>query len=743
MKPWDAKNNWAAVPLTSLGMSFFLSGSAWAAVNLPGTQLTVDTATGLDYTLTKNATLDVVTGGRVGFISATTSTVNIQGGRAEGVRSFISTIGLSNAVIDTAGFSGDGVSLNDSTASIQNSAITAGSGTGLRVAASLESTVGSQASVQASVITGSSNGASVGLYSSLTATDSQFVGTAGNGLLVQGGNASLTGSTVQGSAQGIVMSVLANTVLPSTLSLDNTKVQGGAGSAILVSGGADATIAVNNGSTLTAGNGVLLQTQDSSTANLAVSNSSLSGNLVNDEGSQLNVQLQGGAQLTGQIVNATSVAVSNDATWTLTGDSSVGAMAMGGGTVDFGDPHTFYTLSLASLSGSGTFVMSSDFARGITDFIDVNGQATGAYNLRISSSGADPVADTSLQVVHTGGGGATFSLVGGPVDLGTYSYGLVQRNDDWYLDASTRTVSPGAQSIIALFNTAPTVWYGELSSLRTRMGELRLNGAAPGGWIRTYANKYDVSEASGVGYQQTQRGFSLGADAPLPMGDGQWLIGVLAGYSDSDLSLLRGTSGNVHSYYAGLYTTWLDAQTGYYLDGVLKVNRFNNSSQVALSDGDRSKGNYKNTGVGGSVEFGRHIKLENSYFVEPFGQLSSVVIQGRNYDLDNGMEADGDRTRSLLGKLGATAGRNFDLGQGRFVQPYLRAAVVHEFAKNNEVKVNNNVFNNDLSGTRGELGAGVAVSLSDRLQLHADVDYSNGDKLEQPWGVNIGARYSW
>ncbi|MOA41652.1 putative autotransporter precursor [compost metagenome] len=70
-------------------------------------------------------------------------------------------------------------------------------------------------------------------------------------------------------------------------------------------------------------------------------------------------------------------------------------------------------------------------------------------------------------------------------------------------------------------------------------------------------------------------------------------------------------------------------------------------------------------------------------------------------------------------------------------------AYVHEFVTNNQVKINQHRFDNDLSGSRGELGVGVAVSLMERWQVHADFDYSNGDKLEQPWGANIGLHYSW
>lgn len=237
--------------------------------------------------------------------------------------------------------------------------------------------------------------------------------------------------------------------------------------------------------------------------------------------------------------------------------------------------------------------------------------------------------------------------------------------------------------------------------------------------------------------------FSLGADAPLPVGDGQWLIGVMAGHSGSDLGLVRGASAEVKSYYLGLYATWLDAQSGYYLDGVVKLNRFDNSSKIALSDGTRTKGDYDNLGVGASVEFGRHLDLGAGYFIEPYTQWSVVNIQGKDYQLDNGLQAQGDDTRSLLGKAGTTVGRTFELGEGRLLQPYLRAAYAHEFVQNNQVRVNNNRFDNDLSGSRGELGLGVAATLNDRLQLHADFDYANGEKIEQPWGANVGLRYSW
>jgi outer membrane autotransporter protein len=59
------------------------------------------------------------------------------------------------------------------------------------------------------------------------------------------------------------------------------------------------------------------------------------------------------------------------------------------------------------------------------------------------------------------------------------------------------------------------------------------------------------------------------------------------------------------------------------------------------------------------------------------------------------------------------------------------------------VFINDQSFNNDLSGSRIELAAGVAMSVSKNVKLHADFETSKGKKIDQPWGVNFGVRYDF
>ncbi|RMT79200.1 autotransporter outer membrane beta-barrel domain-containing protein [Pseudomonas viridiflava] len=639
---------------------------------------------------------------------------------------------------------GSGVALLNSTASIVGSSIT---GTTVGLSLGKVSTVpgGSSATVQDSTISAGLIGVQVGTFADFTARNSQISGNT-VGLQMGNGSATLYGGTLSGG-NGVGINPGSDLSVANKLVLDGVTVQGTTGAALLVGDyglpSTAAEIYVNNGTTLQGSNGVLLDVIGNAAANMTVDNSQLTGDVVAQQGATAHLVLQNSATLTGNLSNVERVDVDSSAQWILTGDGRVDNLALGGGTVRFGGPGEFHVLSVDNLSGNGTFAMEADFAEGKNDFLDVADNASGNHQLAVTASGEDPLSDTRLHMVHIGAGDAQFSLLGGPVDQGTWSYDLMREGNDWYLDASTKTISPSTSSVLALFNAAPTVWYGELTTLRTRMGELRSNPGNAGGWMRAYGSRYDVEQSAGVGYRQSMSGLSLGADAPLPFGDGQWLIGVMAGYSKSDLDLQRGTTATINSYYAGGYATWLDQQSGYYVDGVVKFNHLRNKADVAMSDGQQSNSDYDTNGLGASLEFGRHIRLANGYFIEPFAQVSGLALGGEDYQLSNGMRAEGERTGSLLAKMGATAGRNFDVGDGRVLQPYVRAALAHEFMDENEVQVNDNRFNNDLSGSRGELGAGVAMSVSKQWQMHADFDYSRGNRIEQPWGANIGLRYSW
>jgi outer membrane autotransporter protein len=758
---------------SSLLFSLMVAQPAYAGTLVGGSQTIGNGSNTERWVLSQNATLNV-DGAQTRDITSTQSTLNASGATTQQISvSQGSTMSLVNTTVN-GGNARAGVEVVNSTATISGSTISSNR-LGLQVAHEVRSSTGSNVSVTDSSVTGVTGGARATAFSTLALSNSMVegTGTSSFGLALLSGSASASnGTRIIGGQNGATLGLEGAGLPASQLQLDRSSVEGKNGAAIVVdyagTSAAVSTVDVLNGSILKGSTGTIFEVKgsgnaamnvgrsdltgnveisDNSVAALNFTQASLVGNVTADASSTASVSLQQGSQLTGLMNNVATVNIGENSGWNLTGNSQVGDLILNGGTVKFGADNAFYQLNVHNLSGNGLFQMGTDFATGQSDVLNVTGTASGTHQLLIASSGNEPASGQPVQVVHTAGGDATFTLANanGEVDLGAFSYGLKQSEagNGWFLDPVTRTVSPSTRAVTALFNTAPTVWYGELTSLRSRMGELRFNQEKSGAWIRAYGNKYNVSDAFGDGYRQTQQGFTLGADAPLPLGDGQWLLGVMAGHSTSDLDLHRGTSGTIKSYYIGSYLTWMDDVSGYYVDSVLKLNRFKNDAKVGMSDGTRSKGDYDNSGVGGSVEIGRHIDLGDGYFIEPFTQWSAATIQGKNYTLDNGLQAEGDRTRSLLGKAGMTAGRDMQLSDGTKLQPYVRGALAHEFSKNNEVKVNNNVFNNDLSGSRAELGAGIAINLSERWQAHAEIEYMSGKHIEMPMGGTVGVQFKW
>lgn len=745
------------VKLMAVAPLYLLSQQAFSAVIVDGGigsgKLDVGPGTAAqEYIARNNATLNVTTGAVVKRLQATTG----------------STLNVTAATVTSADSTQPAISLSNSTATISNSQVTSHNNGGLNVARQVDTTTGSYAQVNSSGITGATYGANVTSHSVLELNNSVLTGKSREGLRLLGGSAIATGSEITGATSGVRMGRDTLTASESPhLTLDGSRVIGLNGPAINVDGPITAEIDILNGSTLNGQNGNMLELTGGGNANMRVNNSALAGNIQVGAGSALDLSLDGafmngdvintggnasvglnnGSILTGRLENVDKLAINSDATWVMVDHQQVGDLSLSGGNVKFGETGTFYQLDVANLSGNGTFIMSADFATLTGDFLNVTGTSSGDHKLLIASSGADPLSDDRLHVVHTADGGAQFSLIGDRVDVGTYSYSLINENEgqDWLLDPDSKVISPSTNSVLALFNAAPTVLLGEMTTLRTRMGELRFSeGQSAGFWTRAYGNKYEVSnDKTGLGYSQSQRGFALGADAPVSGGDGQWLIGAMVGHSTSDLDLKRGSSATINSYYVGGYATWLDAESGFYFDGVLKFNRLHNESDVAMSDGKKAKGNYTQNAVGASAEVGRHITLDDGFFVEPYGQLAAVITQAQSYTLDNGLDAKGDRSSTVIGELGTTVGRNIQLESGGVLQPYLKAAVAHEFDQSNKVFVNDNSFNNDLSGSRLKLGAGVAMSVSQNLKLHADLEHSTGKNIKQPYGVNLGLRYDF
>ncbi|WAH62127.1 autotransporter outer membrane beta-barrel domain-containing protein (plasmid) [Pseudomonas silvicola] len=160
--------------------------------------------------------------------------------------------------------------------------------------------------------------------------------------------------------------------------------------------------------------------------------------------------------------------------------------------------------------------------------------------MSVKNSGAEPSApDGIVTLVTSGGGAGVFRLAGGAVDAGAYRYAYESGNN-WVLAAKTNSggallPSPTAASALGLVNAIPTAWYSELSTLRSRLGEVREGNREGGAWIQTRGSKTRVDNQAGVAYQQNQQSVTLGVDSARAVESGQVINGLFSGISNSDL----------------------------------------------------------------------------------------------------------------------------------------------------------------------------------------------------------------
>ncbi|EKR5650868.1 autotransporter outer membrane beta-barrel domain-containing protein [Escherichia coli] len=498
--------------------------------------------------------------------------------------------------------------------------------------------------------------------------------------------------------------------------------------------------------------------------------------------------LDNGSILTGSVTGDNTgtgdMTVKGASVWHLDGDSTVSALTLDNGTVDFRPSATtrltqaFRPVSLVSesLSGNGTFRMNTDIASHTGDMLNVRGNASGSFVLDIRNTGLEPVsAGTPLQVVHTGSGDAAFSLNGGKVDAGTWEYYLNKENTDWYLKADSSqpgtdnpgtdnpgtdnpgTDNPGtdnpvppvrhttksADAVLDMATAPVYVFNSELQSLRFRHGDVMQNTRSPGGvWGRYTGSDTRISGGAGSGYSLTQSGMETGGDTVFELKDSRLAVGAFVSYTDNSLSHNRGGSSTVGSTGGGLYATWFN-NDGYYVDGVIKVNRFRNELRTWMSDGTAVKGDYHQNGFGGSLEAGRTFSLNENTWIQPYLRSTAFRAESKDISLDNGMKAKAGTTKSLQGEVGVNLGMNLDVA-GTVVRPYLTTAVSHEFSDNNRVRINDRYnFTNDISGTTGKYGAGVSAQLTANAGVWAEASYQNGENTESPVTGSVGFRINF
>lgn len=256
-------------------------------------------------------------------------------------------------------------------------------------------------------------------------------------------------------------------------------------------------------------------------------------------------------------------------------------------------------------------------------------------------------------------------------NLGTESFamdGKASVTDQAVITTRESELVSGAKSALA---TSMMQMKADTNDLQRRLGDVRLNSDKHGVWSKYIGGKSKITDDAYV--NQTYNMAQVGYDTLR----GDWTVGgaLLYGTSNNDYALGSG-SGKT----AGLAVYGAKQfQDGRYVDIIGKVNRLKNDFTVRNTLGTTLSGEYRNTGASLSVEYGKRIKKDNGFYVDPNAELTFSRLSGKSFDARTNtgstVHIDSDAVNSVIGRIGVGVGK-----ESKNSNVFLKAALAHEFS---------------------------------------------------------------
>ncbi|AWH53620.1 autotransporter outer membrane beta-barrel domain-containing protein [Stenotrophomonas sp. ESTM1D_MKCIP4_1] len=596
------------------------------------------------------------------------------------------------------------------------------------------------------------------------------------------------GSAITGDENGIIVQDIGGTptspITDNVLTLDSSSVIGRNGSAIVVSGTgiiAPTTVNVLNGSTVSGGNGVIAETIDGGTLNLSVNASQLQGTLRADATSQLHATLSNGAVLTGVMNNVTSATL-DAATWNMTGNSTVGTLSLGSGTVSLGDGSAFHTLNVAgNFSGAdGTIVFNTVLAGddAASDKLVIGGDTSGTANVRVNNvGGAGAQTVNGIELITVGGASnGQFSLAGRAVG-GQYEYFLHKgtgADGNWYLrsvlptapdpcevDPSLPECNPGlpgpgpGPDPDPVLRPEPGAYLANLQAAQTmfRLGYHDRNAGQNGGraWARVDGSRNGFDAVSQqLDIRGNSQALTVGADLwRLDSGSSVGVMLSTGNASSTSTNELTGyyARGKVKGEALGLYGTWrggngADPYAGFYVDGSLQRAQFRNRVEGIGLAGER----YDSRAWQGAVETGYAFRLggasNGGIYLEPQLQVGYSRWDDDRHTETNGTVVGTENADGLFGRAGLRLSGVTRWGNGvAEVQPYLAANWLHTRAES-QISMDGEVVDARIPRSRGEFSAGASVKFGSGVGIWGGLSLQRASGYHQN-AAQAGVSYSW
>lgn len=465
--------------------------------------------------------------------------------------------------------------------------------------------------------------------------------------------------------------------------------------------------------------------------------------------------------------NTVNLKISNGARWTVTNDSMLKELDLSeDAQVEFSDSNKFVKVSVSKLKGDGgVFKMYGDIVKGESDKLITRKGSEGTHIIEYEDNAkAKTTGREFLKLVENKGDAentkASYELNVRCTEQGGWCFALGESGDskkvnisadgkrDFYLYPAT--LSTGASSSVLFGEALYQLNAVSDETLVQRMGEIHADGTPQKDnnvWLKRVGGKFAGSRSDYRvgGYGNRYWGFAGGFNR-TGFGD-KWIHykGLMfrhlqSSYTPEDYA----GSGKIYGRATGVYSTWLNRESRAYYDLVANIARYKGSYGLTNYAGKRVESNEARLNAYMlSAEAGRRMEKQDggkTYWWQPEAQLSYWFTRGYGFSLSNGLSAETDNFRSLMGRFGFRAGVD-GLDGGR-LNIYGKLMYKREFIGTIRHRFNGSAVE-EFKHRGGWLEYGLGVvrrNAENGRQLYFEAQRSSMHTMRQNWQVNMGVR---
>lgn len=465
--------------------------------------------------------------------------------------------------------------------------------------------------------------------------------------------------------------------------------------------------------------------------------------------------------------NTVNLKISNGARWRVTNDSMLKELDLSeDAQVEFSDSNKFVKVSVSKLKGDGgVFKMYGDIVKGESDKLITRKGSEGVHVIEYEDNAkAKTTGREFLKLVENKGDAentkASYELNVRCTEQGGWCFALGESGDskkvnisadgkrDFYLYPAT--LSTGASSSVLFGEALYQLNAVSDETLVQRMGEIHADGTPQEDnnvWLKRVGGKFAGSRSDYRvgGYGNRYWGFAGGFNR-TGFGDkwihykGLMLRHLQSSYTPEDYA----GSGKIYGRSAGVYSTWLNRESRAYYDLVANIARYKGSYGLTNYAGKRVESDEARLNAYMlSAEAGRRMEKQDggkTYWWQPEAQLSYWFTRGYGFSLSNGLSAETDNFRSLMGRFGFRAGVD-GLDGGR-LNIYGKLMYKREFIGTIRHRFNGSAVE-EFKHRGGWLEYGLGVvrrNAENGRQLYFEAQRSSMHTMRQNWQVNMGVR---